>query len=93
MTRAHVDRSLQRGIVNRLLFELTQRLKARSAESSQIHFVDSARLGNVSDPDHIKGRGTLLRTEWGDELHPRPAGFNKIARLRWGPAFAAAGMV
>ncbi len=92
MTRAHVDRSLQQGIVNRLLFELTQRLKARSAESSQIYFVDSARLRDVSDPDDIEGKGTLTNTEWGDELHPKPRGFNKIVRSCWAPAFAAAGL-
>jgi len=35
----------------------------------------------------------LTRTEWGDELHPKPSGFNKIARLRWRPAFKEAGMI
>ena len=93
MTRAHVDLSLQQGIVNRLLFEFTQRLKAVESESDQIHFVDSARLHDVDDPDDITGKGTLDRTEWGDELHPKPAGFNKIARLRWKPAFVDAGLI
>ncbi len=93
MTRAHVERSLQQGIVNRLLFEFTQRLKARAASSNQIYFVDSARLGDIGDPDDIKGKGTLTRTEWADELHPRPRGFNKIAKSRWGAAFEKAGMI
>jgi len=93
MTRAHVAQPLQQGIVNRLLYEFTQRLKARAVGSNQIYFVDSARLRSVRKTENIKGRGTLTRTEWGDELHPKPSGFNKIARLCWGPAFAAAGLI
>jgi hypothetical protein len=93
MKLAHVDPKLHQGIVNRLLFEFTQRLKARAAESGQIFFVDSARLGDVDDPDDITGKGTLTSTEWANELHPKPKGFNKIAKLRWRPAFKAAGMI
>ena len=92
MKQANVDPSLQQGIVNRLLFEFTQRLKAQAARSNQIYFVDSARLSDVDDPDDIEGRGTLTKTEWANELHPKPRGFNKIAKLCWGPAFAAAGL-
>jgi len=92
MQQAHVEPSLQQGIVNRLLFEFTRRLKAQAARSSQIYLVDSARLAGVDDPEDIEGKGTLTATEWANELHPRPRGFNKIARLCWGPAFAAAGL-
>ena len=93
MKQAHVDLSLQQGIVNRLLFEFTQRLKAQAVRSSQIYFVDSAKLAGVDDPEDIEGKGTLTKTEWANELHPKPRGFNKIARLCWGPAFTAAGLI
>lgn len=92
MKQAHVDLSLQQGIVNRLLFEFTRRLKAQAARSNQIYFVDSARLADVDDPEDIDGKGTLTKTEWANELHPKPRGFNKIARIGWKPAFAAAGL-
>jgi hypothetical protein len=92
MKQADVDLSLQQGIVNRLLFEFTQRLKAQAARSSQIYFVDSARLADIDDPQDIEGKGTLTATEWANELHPKPRGFNKIARTCWGPAFTAAGL-
>jgi hypothetical protein len=92
MVRAHIAASLRQGIVNRLLFEFTARLKAQCARSSQITFVDSARLGDIARPEDIQGKGTLTNTEWGDELHPKPRGFNKIVRSCWAPAFAAAGL-
>ena len=77
---------------NRLLFDFTQRLKAQCAQSSQITFVDSARLGDVGRPKDIEGKGTLTNTEWANELHPKPRGFRKIVRTCWAPAFAAAGL-
>lgn len=93
MKQAEVSQELQQGIVNRLLFEFTQRLKAQSARTNQVYFVDSARLGDVSRPEDIEGKGTLTGTEWANELHPKPRGFNKVARACWGPAFAAAGLL
>jgi hypothetical protein len=90
MKLAHIDSALHQGIVNRLLFEFTRRLKALAAESNRIHFVDSARLGDVARPDDIEGKGTLTANEWANELHPRPRGFSKIVRSCWAPAFAAA---
>ena len=51
------------------------------------------RLGDVSRPEDIEGKGTLTNTEWANELHPKPRGFNKVARVCWGPAFAAAGLL
>ena len=41
----------------------------------------------------FEGKGTLTGTEWANELHPKPRGFNKVARVCWGPAFAAAGLL
>jgi len=75
-----------------LLFEFSKRLKAQCARSGQITFVDSARLGDIARPEDIQGKGTLTGTEWADELHPKPRGFNKIVRTCWVPAFAAAGL-
>lgn len=77
---------------NRLLFVFTQRLKARCGRLSQIAFVDSARLGEAGRPEDIQGKGTMTSSEWADELHPKPRGFNKIVRSCWAPAFAAAGL-
>jgi hypothetical protein len=91
MVSARIGAPLHQGIVNRLLFEFTQRLKAQCARSSRITFVDSARIGAISRPEDIRGKGTLASTEWGDELHPKPRGFNKIVKTCWAPAFAAAG--
>ncbi len=65
----------------------------QSARSHQITFVDSARLGDVGRPEDIQGKGTLTNTEWANELHPKPRGFNKIVRSCWAPAFAAAGLM
>lgn len=40
----------------------------------------------------VDSRGTLGPGDWANELHPKGTGFNKIARQRWRPALAAAGM-
>jgi hypothetical protein len=92
MKQANIDPRLQQGVVNRLLFEFTQRLKAQAARSNQIHFIDSAKLGAAARPEDIQGKGTLTHTEWANELHPKPRGFNKIVKMCWVPAFAAAGL-
>jgi hypothetical protein len=92
MRRAHIEPGLHQGIVGRLLFEFTKRLKAQCARSERITFVDSARIGDISRPEDIQGKGTLGSTEWADELHPKPRGFNKIVQTCWAPAFAAAGL-
>lgn len=93
MTLARVNRKLHQGIVNRLLFEFTQRLEAQAARSDRITLVDSARLADVDDPDDIAGKGTLTAAEWANELHPKPKGFNKIAKRCWKPAFKSAGLI
>jgi hypothetical protein len=92
MVRAGVHARLQQGVVNRLLFEFTRRLKAEAARSNRVFLVDSARLAGVARPEGIQGKGTLTSTEWANELHPKPRGFNKIVRTCWAPAFAAAGL-
>lgn len=48
-----------------------------------------------SDPAHfmlVDSRGTLDRNEWANELHPTPAGFDKLARQSWGPVLRHAGL-
>jgi hypothetical protein len=92
MVQARVGAPLHQAIVNRLLFEFTQRLKSQVARSRQIFFVDSARLGAFVRPEDVQGKGTLTGTEWANELHPKPRGFNKIVKMCWRPAFAAAGL-
>ena len=92
MVSARIRAPLHQGIVNRLLFEFTQRLKAQCARSSRITFVDSARIAGLARAGDIRGKGTLASTEWGDELHPKPRGFNKIVKTCWAPAFEAAGL-
>src|SRR5262245_4238135 len=92
MKRARIDPGLHQGIVGCLLFEFTKRLKAQCARSDQITFVDSARIGDIARPEDIQGKGTLTSTEWVDERHPKPRGFNKIVKSCWGPAFTAAGL-
>lgn len=92
MSQAHVSPSLQQGIVNRLLFEFTQRLKEQVKRSGQIHLVDSARLADLEQAEDIQGRGTLNGKEWANELHPKPRGFDKITKRCWEPVFAVAGL-
>jgi hypothetical protein len=41
----------------------------------------------------VDSRDTLDASDWANELHPKAAGFNKIARTKWKPALAAAGIV
>jgi hypothetical protein len=40
----------------------------------------------------IDTRGTLAGSDWANELHPRPAGFRKVAQA-WRPALAQAGLL
>ncbi len=40
----------------------------------------------------VDSRGTLGPTDWANELHPKGAGFDRIAEQRWRPALATAGL-
>ena len=40
----------------------------------------------------IDSRATLGPNGWANELHPKAAGFNKIAREKWKPALQSAGI-
>jgi hypothetical protein len=62
--------------------------------------LDSA-LATFDDPNNdvifIRSAGTLnggpgYKTDWVNELHPTPAGFDKIVSQRWAPVLASYGM-
>ena len=40
----------------------------------------------------VDSRGTLGVGDWADEIHPRPAGFRKLAQQCWQPVLAQAGL-
>ena len=49
-----------------------------------------------TDPQHlfvVDSRNTLTATHWANELHPKPAGFRKIALDKWKPVLVQAGLV
>jgi len=39
----------------------------------------------------VNSRGTLKKSDWANELHPKPAGFRKIAQQRWKPVLVKHG--
>lgn len=48
------------------------------------------------DPDRVflvDSRGTLAESDWANELHPKPAGFKKIAKSAWLPVLKKIGLV
>lgn len=55
-----------------------QKLIAATSSHQNLHFVDT--------------RGTLVPEEWANELHPTPAGFNKLAK-KWRPGLERAGLL
>lgn len=69
MDEARVPLRLRPRLINDLIDRLGERLSGLAARIDNVHFVNSA--------------GTLRHAEWGNELHPRPSGFNKLVRLRW----------
>lgn len=76
MSLARVKTELQAPLVNDLINKLGQRLKKVAKDNS----------GNVT---FISSAGTLAPGEWANELHPTPLGFEKMARLKWGPVLEA----
>jgi hypothetical protein len=76
---ARVPPPLQAACVRYLIDEFSQRLLAlQSMYAGRVVFVDS--------------RGTLAPADWANELHPKGSGFARIARERWRPALATAGL-
>lgn len=77
---AQVPAKLRASCIRYLIDEFSARLAELEAlYAGRVVFVDS--------------RGTLDPDDWANELHPKGAGFNKIARQRWQPALASAGIV
>jgi hypothetical protein len=71
MDDARVKRELQAPLVNDLIDQLGLRLAQLEGEFASVRLINSA--------------GTLAAGEWANELHPKPAGFNKIVRRCWRP--------
>ena len=76
---AGVPENLQRACVRQVLLRFTEVLKTMTQ-------IDSARIALVDSS------GTLADSDWANELHPTPAGFQKIARQRWRPVLEKAGL-
>jgi hypothetical protein len=58
-------------------------------------FADTLRKITQSDPIHfhlVDSRATLKTSDWANELHPKSAGFNKIAQLAWKPKLMQIGL-
>lgn len=76
---AGVRAILHRKCIRHLMRQFTQRLENLETKySGQVFLIDS--------------RGTLADGDWANELHPRPAGFRKIAQTCWQPVLAAHGL-
>jgi hypothetical protein len=57
--------------VNHLIDRFTIVMQALEQSNPMVRFVRSA--------------GCLKKSEWANELHPKPAGFTKLALERWAP--------
>jgi hypothetical protein len=80
LVAAKVPPPLRAACVRYLIDQFSTRLAELEAlYAGRVVFVDS--------------RGTLNAGDWANELHPKAAGFSKIARTKWKPALAAAGIV
>ena len=80
LAAAKVPPPLRAACVRYLIDQFSLRLAGLEAlYAGRVVFVDS--------------RGTLAPGDWANELHPKGSGFGKIARQKWKPALAAAGLV
>ncbi len=69
---AKVPERLHQACINALMDRVSAELEALTGiDKSRIVLVDS--------------RNTLGEKDWANELHPKPAGFRKIARQKWRP--------
>lgn len=79
LVAANVPGGLRVACVRYLIDQFSTRLAGLAASyAGRVVFVDS--------------RGTLAASDWANELHPKAAGFTKIARQVWQPALAGAGL-
>jgi hypothetical protein len=74
MDLAQVPEALRRPLIRDLIDRLEGLLRGLADPAAQVHVVESA--------------GTLTESEWANELHPSPAGFDRIVRERWMPVVA-----
>ena len=80
LAAAKVPNGLRAPCVRYLIDEFSQQLTdLETLYAGRVVFVDS--------------RNTLAAGDWANELHPKAAGFNKIARERWRPALENAGLL
>jgi hypothetical protein len=71
MELAQVPEPLRRPLVRELIDRLEMLLGGLDDPAAQVHVVRSA--------------GTLAESEWANELHPTPEGFDRLVRERWMP--------
>ena len=80
LVAAQVPGHLRAACVRYIIDEFSLRLaELQTNYAGRVIFVDS--------------RGTLEPSDWANELHPSTAGFGKIARQKWKPALASAGVI
>lgn len=76
---AKVPDALQRDCISLVIDALSTELQAlTSIDPTRIFLVDS--------------RGTLAQMDWANELHPKPSGIKKIAKLAWLPLLSEIGI-
>lgn len=79
LVAAKVPARLHHPCIMHLIDQLTKTLEELVKQNPQrIFLVDS--------------RGTLAKTDWANELHPKPAGFKRIAEQKWQPVLSARGL-
>jgi hypothetical protein len=74
MELAQVPEALRRPLIRELIDRLEGLLEGLDDPAAQVHVVRSA--------------GTLTESEWANELHPTPEGFDRLVRECWMPVVA-----
>jgi hypothetical protein len=74
MDLAQVPGALRRPLIRELIDRLEVLLEGLDDPANQVHVVRSA--------------GTLSESEWANELHPSPTGFDRLVRECWMPVVA-----
>jgi hypothetical protein len=77
MDQCKVPRALHQQVVNQLIDRFADTLRSVQRAAPHLHVVDEVT--------------TLTPADWANELHPTPAGFNRLAKC-WRPALEAVGI-
>lgn len=77
MDQCRVSRNLQQEVVNTLIDRFAVMLQEAQRRSPHLHVVNEV--------------GTLTTGDWANELHPTPAGFNRLAKC-WRPLLKSTGV-